>query len=228
MARGLRELIFSKNWKNANDFPTYEDNEEKVRADIQLLYDEIRNYVNTVLLPAVNVIRASEIETSTTDVSVQSKLNSLTDAINEVTLGQIPDDSLTSEKVEPGGLLEDVTSQLTFSAQDTGGHPCNVSGLRFYFSRALGMMFVAGSGLFTRTTGRSGFFARYTVTGPFDFGYRGSVFGSDSAGIGSPRCAVSPLGDELQMDIYVNNVPDSEDTVGVDISGWFFCEEASS
>lgn len=228
MARGLRELIFSKNWKNSNDFPTYEDNEEKVRADIQLLYDEIRNYVNTVLLPAVNVIKASEIETSATDVSVQSKLNSLTDAINEVTLGQIPDDSLTSDKLEPGGLLEDVTSQLTFSAQDTGGHPCDVSGLQFYFSRALGMMFVAGPVFFTRTAGRVGYFARYTITGPFDFGYYGSVFQAYSAGVGSPRCVFSPLGDDAQMDIYVSNVPDSEDTVAVDISGWFFCEEASS
>jgi len=228
MARGLRELIFSKNWKSANDFPTYEDNEEKVRADIQLLYDEIRNYVNTVLLPAVNVIKASEIETSTTDVSVQSKLNSLTDAINNVTLGQIPDDSLTSEKVEPGGLLEDVTSQLTFSAQDTSGHPCDVSALQFYFSRALGMMFVVGRANFTRTAGKVGFFARYTITGPFDFGYYGSVFQAYSDGIGSPRCDFSPLGDYAGMDIYVNSAPDSEDNVGVDISGWFFCKEASS
>ena len=39
-------LTFSKDWTNAEDFPTYEANEEQVRADMQLLHNETRDYIN--------------------------------------------------------------------------------------------------------------------------------------------------------------------------------------
>ena len=46
-------LEFTKDWTNPVDFPTYEDNETQVRADIQCLYDEIKNYINRTLLPGL-------------------------------------------------------------------------------------------------------------------------------------------------------------------------------
>ena len=47
------KLQFTKNWNNPDDFPTVELSEEKVRADMQLLHDEVKNYINGTLIPAV-------------------------------------------------------------------------------------------------------------------------------------------------------------------------------
>ncbi len=47
------KLQFTKNWNNPDDFPTVELSEEKVRADMQLLHDEVKNYLNDTLIPAV-------------------------------------------------------------------------------------------------------------------------------------------------------------------------------
>ena len=47
----LREFSFTKSWNNPSDFPTYQDSESKVRADLQCLHDEVRNWLNTTLLP---------------------------------------------------------------------------------------------------------------------------------------------------------------------------------
>ena len=38
----LTRFDFTKNWENAADFPTYEENETQVRADMQCLYDELK------------------------------------------------------------------------------------------------------------------------------------------------------------------------------------------
>lgn len=47
------KLQFTKNWNNPDDFPTVELSEEKVRADMQLLHDEVKRYINDTLIPAV-------------------------------------------------------------------------------------------------------------------------------------------------------------------------------
>nr|DAL14469.1 MAG TPA_asm: collagen alpha 1(VIII) chain protein [Caudoviricetes sp.] len=47
----LNKLNFTKDWKNPEDFPTVELSEEQVRADMQVLYDEIRDFLNERLLP---------------------------------------------------------------------------------------------------------------------------------------------------------------------------------
>ena len=49
----IERLQYTKDWKNASDFPTIETSETKVRSDMQLLYDETRDYLNGVLSPAV-------------------------------------------------------------------------------------------------------------------------------------------------------------------------------
>lgn len=42
----IREFDYTKNWTDPNDFPTYEPDETKVRADMQVLYDEIKDFLN--------------------------------------------------------------------------------------------------------------------------------------------------------------------------------------
>ena len=47
----LNKLNFTKDWTNPSDFPTVEVNEEQVRADQQLLFNEIKAFLNTKLIP---------------------------------------------------------------------------------------------------------------------------------------------------------------------------------
>ena len=54
------KLQFTKNWNNPDDFPTVELSEEKVRADMQLLHDEVKSYLNETLIPAVVADGATE------------------------------------------------------------------------------------------------------------------------------------------------------------------------
>lgn len=54
------KLQFTKNWNNPDDFPTVELSEEKVRADMQLLHDEVKNYLNDTLIPAIVADGATE------------------------------------------------------------------------------------------------------------------------------------------------------------------------
>ena len=49
----IERLQYTKDWNNPTDFPTIETSESKVRSDMQLLYDETRDYLNEVLSPAV-------------------------------------------------------------------------------------------------------------------------------------------------------------------------------
>ena len=43
------KLNFTKSWKNAVDFPTVETNETKVRADMQYLFDELKEALNGIV-----------------------------------------------------------------------------------------------------------------------------------------------------------------------------------
>ena len=49
----FEKLRFSRDWKNASDFPTFEDDEAKVRADMQALHDETKEFLNETLIPGM-------------------------------------------------------------------------------------------------------------------------------------------------------------------------------
>lgn len=49
----FEKLSFTKDWKNASDFPTYEESEAQVRADLQALHDETKNFINDKLIPGI-------------------------------------------------------------------------------------------------------------------------------------------------------------------------------
>lgn len=227
MARGLGKLTFSKDWSKMNppDFPTYEDNEATVRADIQLLYNEIRDYLNNVLHPAVNTIEASEI-TASNGGSVQSNLNNLEQEIENVELGQILDGSLTGDKFAAGGMLSDVTDQITFTSVDMDGYPIDLSDLEFKFSKALGVMFISGYATFTKTgTHGSGCVSRTMLSGPFRFSGTPILNSTEYV-------SFWPSGSEAGLDIDIRRtVPDSEwydNQISVPVHGWVFCREVSS
>ena len=45
----LEKLEFSKDWTDAEDFPTYEPDESQVRADLQLLHNEAKAAINALV-----------------------------------------------------------------------------------------------------------------------------------------------------------------------------------
>lgn len=45
----LEKLEFSKDWRNPQDFPTYESDETQVRADMQLLHEEAKEALNALV-----------------------------------------------------------------------------------------------------------------------------------------------------------------------------------
>ena len=53
MADKFERLSFTKDWNNSSDFPTYEENEAQVRADMQSLHDEVKDFINDKLIPSI-------------------------------------------------------------------------------------------------------------------------------------------------------------------------------
>ena len=48
-AEDFPRFSYTKDWNSADDFPTIETDETQVRADMQCLYDEVRDYINGAL-----------------------------------------------------------------------------------------------------------------------------------------------------------------------------------
>lgn len=74
----IADLAFTKSWTDSADFPTYEPSEDQVRADMQYLFDEIRDFINAYLVAAFN------------------DMASRVDAIEELS---VPDGSITAAKL---------------------------------------------------------------------------------------------------------------------------------
>ena len=75
-----KKAAFSKTWESAEDFPTVELSEERVRADMQALHDEMKEYVNGVLIKDV-----AESFDAVADVMV-GKVDSVNGKTGDVTL----------------------------------------------------------------------------------------------------------------------------------------------
>ena len=43
-----------KNWRNPATFPLFEASEEQVRADMQFLFDEVKQYLNEEVAPEID------------------------------------------------------------------------------------------------------------------------------------------------------------------------------
>lgn len=104
MALSDYKLNFTKNWENPDDFATYEKDEAQVRADIQLLYDEIRNAYNNFLdhLNALELPFSQTAEIAAT--TIQAAIENVQTQIAEATTGTIPDNSLETIKYKDGSV----------------------------------------------------------------------------------------------------------------------------
>lgn len=82
-------MKFTKDWTNAEDFPTYEDSETQVRADLQLLFDELRDFLNETLFPALeDGTGAAELRTA--EGTLQEVLDGFKADIQTIAAGGVP------------------------------------------------------------------------------------------------------------------------------------------
>lgn len=115
----IPKLKFTKLWTNHDDFPTVETREEVVRSDMQLLFNEIRDYINTTLSGVVSTIGdtltalqgkagASRIGFTRTAAidrdNVQDAIERVQEQLVNVSQGGIADGAVTSEKVAAGAI----------------------------------------------------------------------------------------------------------------------------
>ena len=82
---------FSKEWTDADDFPTKEYSEPQVRADIQLLFDELKDYINNVVVAGIN--------------DNASSIAALGGG-GQVDTNSLADDCVTAEKIKDGEITE--------------------------------------------------------------------------------------------------------------------------
>ena len=115
----IPKLKFTKLWTNHDDFPTVETREEVVRSDMQLLFNEIRDYINATLSGVVSTLgdtltalqgkagagRIGFTKTAAIDRdNVQDAIERVQEQLVNVSQGGIADGAVTSEKVAPGAI----------------------------------------------------------------------------------------------------------------------------
>lgn len=115
----IPKLKFTKLWTNHDDFPTVETREEVVRSDMQLLFNEIRDYINVTLSGVVSTLgdtltalqgkagagRIGFTKTAAIDrENVQDAIECVQAQLVNVSQGGIADGAVTSEKVAAGAI----------------------------------------------------------------------------------------------------------------------------
>lgn len=115
----IPKLKFTKLWTNHDDFPTVETREEVVRSDMQLLFNEIRDYINETLSGVVSTLgdtltalqgkagagRIGFTKTAAIDrENVQDAIECVQAQLVNVSQGGIADGAVTSEKVAAGAI----------------------------------------------------------------------------------------------------------------------------
>lgn len=235
MAR-VEELRFTKSWRSQEDFPTYEDSEEQVREDLQCLFDEIRDYLNRRMLPAVNTITASEIETES-GISVETVLSVLRRDLTGLVMGQLPDGGVTAEKLAPesvtiGHLAPDalgfreVTQQIQVTAA-AGGDMISQQ-LRFYYSETLRAMFLWGAVTFdAKSEGAQ--YQKLRISSPsYPLGQmlltadRGATFTFNS------RAVFTPGGETGELDVICDSPLPTIPAGSVALHGFCLCGEVEA
>lgn len=239
MAKVNDTMAFTKDWSKMNppDFPAYEDDEAQVRADMQLLFNELRDFINQKLIPALNDISALEIKSESGKTmqeefaGLAEDISGLHDQIRDATIALIPDNSVTGAKlVAKAAGFVDVSDRFTFTEQNMGGQPSDLSSLRFLYSKALGMIFVTGTVAFTDDGSSSPYMARYDITGPFRYNYFGESIFNCRSDYGTPFFVFSTVGtSSAQMDFRFQSTPQLYNGQAfMYVSGWFFCTEVTT
>ena len=118
----IPKLKFTKLWTNHDDFPTVETREEVVRSDMQLLFNEIRDWLNNTLTPAVETtsdeVNALEGDTGAQKIgfvaseavnktNVQEAIEEVQSQIASAAQGSIASGAVTTDKLADGAVTTD-------------------------------------------------------------------------------------------------------------------------
>lgn len=106
---GFPRLNFAKLWTRVSDFPTFESNEDQVRADMQYHPDVIKEYFNNLVDTletgsAASMLGAISVDGKEQLVSIQAVLVWLREAIDSIVVGSIPPDSITGKELASGSV----------------------------------------------------------------------------------------------------------------------------
>lgn len=95
---------FTKSWRNAADFPTFEPDETRVRDDMQCLFDELGEGLNRL----IEELRAEKLPFTPTagvdSADVQNAIENVQAQIANAALGSLPDGSITERKLSEGAV----------------------------------------------------------------------------------------------------------------------------
>jgi hypothetical protein len=113
----IQQFEFSKTWRDKSAFPTYQTSETQVREDLQCLHDEMADYVNNTLVPAINSGSGdgSSVSVSASDVSftrsagvpadnVQDAIENVQSQLAGISQGAVADGSITTDKLADGAV----------------------------------------------------------------------------------------------------------------------------
>ncbi len=104
----IEKFKFTKLWTNPADFPAYESDETQVRADMQCLHDETKDYLNNVLLASV-------------DSAVEELQEWVVQAVADTALGNVPDLGVGTSKLQNSAVTRDkLASELRLPAVSDG------------------------------------------------------------------------------------------------------------
>lgn len=109
----LTTMVFDRNWNNPLDFPTFETDEDTVRADMQYLFDFIKDHFNYFL---ANELVAENIPFSPTPggievENIQSAIEYVFSQLVGVGEGSVIDGSVTSSKLSQTPGAESVITE---------------------------------------------------------------------------------------------------------------------
>ena len=103
----LESFVYTRDWTKPADFPTFEDDETVVRADMQFQPNELKTFINNVLVSFINT--------------------ELIPLVDSLVSGTITPDSVYTEAIQKGAVtLEKLASDVTAKAL---GAPDKVNGV---------------------------------------------------------------------------------------------------
>lgn len=130
MAVEFEKLKFTRDWNSSSDFPTYEESEQKVRADLQALHDETKEFINEKLIPNIEILAVPGTGDMKTEVYdpwnkredvYQYAEDKVTEAVEEHLAeahhvdAYSKDETLSAETREALGIAEDATPDGAFN-----------------------------------------------------------------------------------------------------------------
>ena len=115
----IQKFEFTKDWNNPTDFPTYQPDEAQVRADLQELHNQTRDYFNNVLLQAIIKV-------------IEENQEYVQQAVADAILGTVPENSIEINK------LACVAEQL--SVNDESNLPTSAAVANYVTGKIVGLL----------------------------------------------------------------------------------------